>query len=309
MVMGYPAAGKSSIASAYTEQGFVYLNRDKAGGKVADLVPKMVAALKAGKDVVLDNTFPTVESRKPFLEAAKKFDVTVICDWLTATIEDAQFNACVRMIEREGRLLMPEEIKKHSSPNMFPTAVLFNYRKQFQAPTVAEGFHRVDRRPFMRGFPAKWTNAAIILDYDGTLRVSEDTNGAELKWPTDPKQVVVLPGRAAVLRKYEKEGYALLGVSNQSGVAKGSPTDEQARACFDITNRKLQVDIEYAYCPHNPAPINCYCRKPMSGLGVQFIMKHNLSPSDSIMVGDQTTDRTFASRCGFQFIHADDFFG
>ena len=91
MVMGFPSAGKSSVAKLYTDQGFVYLNRDKAGGKVIDLVPRMVAAMKDGKDVVLDNTFPTVESRRPFVAAAKANDIAVVCDWLTATIEDAQF--------------------------------------------------------------------------------------------------------------------------------------------------------------------------------------------------------------------------
>lgn len=304
LIMGYPASGKSSIAQSYVKQGSVYLNRDKAGGKVVELVPKMIAAINAGKDVVLDNTFPTVESRRPFVEAAKKHDTAIVCDWLTATIEDAQFNACVRMIERHGKLLMPDEIKANPSPNMFPTAVLFKYRKQFQKPTTAEGFDRVEPLPFLRCIPKEWVNAAVILDYDGTLR--ETKSGA--KWPSDPKDIKVPPRRTAVLRKKQRDGYIMLGVSNQSGVAKRLPSHEEAVACFEATNKMLKTDIEYAFCPHNPAPITCYCRKPMVGLGVAFIVKHKLNPSDCVMVGDQTVDATFAKRCGFQFVHADDFF-
>ena len=303
--MGYPSAGKSSIANFYKDQGFIWLNRDKEGGKVSDLVPKMIDALRKGKDIVLDNTFPTIESRKPFIVVAKKHDVTITCDWLQATIEDSQFNACVRMVKHYGKLLMPDEIKSNPSPNIFPPAVLFKYRKLFEQPTVAEGFGRIDKRPFVRNLPKKCKNAALILDYDGTLRRTKD--GA--KWPVDPQNIAILSGRIAVLRKYEKKGYALLGVSNQSGISKGALTHAQAKACFDATNRMLKMDIEYAYCPHSPAPISCYCRKPMSGLGVAFIMKHNLNPSECVFVGDQTTDKTFAGRCGFQFVHADDFFG
>ncbi|MFX1286823.1 MAG: HAD hydrolase-like protein [Promethearchaeota archaeon] len=43
-------------------------------------------------------------------------------------------------------------------------------------------------------------------------------------------------------------------------------------------------------------------------MGVQFIEKYHLDPSQCIMVGDMKTDQTFAERCGFQFINAQQFF-
>ena len=46
----------------------------------------------------------------------------------------------------------------------------------------------------------------------------------------------------------------------------------------------------------------------MPGMGVQFIEKYKLDPSQCIMVGDMKTDQTFAERCGFQFINAQKFF-
>ena len=46
----------------------------------------------------------------------------------------------------------------------------------------------------------------------------------------------------------------------------------------------------------------------VSGLGVHFIHKYKLDPSKCIMVGDMTSDRTFAKRLGFQFEWAKDFF-
>ena len=53
LVMGYPASGKTTVAEDYVNGGHLRLNRDPSGGRVADLVPDMVAALKSGKDVVL----------------------------------------------------------------------------------------------------------------------------------------------------------------------------------------------------------------------------------------------------------------
>ena len=50
------------------------------------------------------------------------------------------------------------------------------------------------------------------------------------------------------------------------------------------------------------------CFKPMPGMGAEFIEKYKLNPSECIMVGDMTSDKTFAKRCGFQFMDAEEFF-
>lgn len=207
-------------------------------------------------------------------------------------------------MRRENKILSEEEIKANKSPNMFPPVVLFKYKKEFQKPTVSEGFGLVEQREFVRRFPKIWTGKAVILDYDGTLR--DTISGA--KWPQDPNDVMVLPNRKEILDSYVKQGYMLLGASNQSGIAKGTPTEDVAVACFDKTNELLGHDIEVAYCPHKVPPINCYCRKPMPGMAVQFFHKYNLDPRQCIMVGDSTSDKTFATRSHMKFVHADEFF-
>lgn len=304
MIMGYPASGKGTVAAPLVENGYVHLNRDAEGGKVVDLVPKMTNLLAAGKNVILDNTFPTAESRKPFIEAAKKIKAEIVCAWLQSTIEDAQFNACVRMIKRKGRLLDPSEHKKEKDPNLFPVAVLFAYRKAFQKPDMSEGFTRIEPIKFKRVPLAGHTNKAVILDYDGTLRITKSGG----KYPLSPSDIEVFRDRAGVLKEYQRKGYLLLGASNQSGISHGELTETQARQCFEYTNRELGMNIDYSFCPHQPAPISCYCRKPMCGLGVTFIMKYKLNTSDCVMVGDLTSDHTFASRCGFQYADHREFF-
>lgn len=193
--MGFPASGKSTVAKEYEDQGYLILNRDTVGGKVAGLVPKLRELLRTEKKVLLDNTFPTVESRKPFLDVATEFDQDVTCLFMGTSIEDAQFNACQRMVRRHGKILTPDELKKAKDPNSFPPAVVFRYRKELQRPTTGEGFAEVKKIPFVREKDAAYKNAAIVFDFDGTLR--ETKSGAY--YPTDPKDVTLLPGRSKKL--------------------------------------------------------------------------------------------------------------
>lgn len=304
MIVSFPAGGKSTLAQEYIAQGFVHLNRDKQGGKVISLVPLMEDAVKQGKNVVLDNTFPTIESRKPFIDSAKRLGATIECKVLASSIEDAQFNAATRMVRKHGKLLSNEEIKQADDPNTFPVVVLFAYRKQYQEPTTAEGFDALIEVQFIRKIDPSYNKKALLLDYDGTLRVT--MSGA--KFPINPDDIMLLPDRAEILRKKKAEGYLLLGVSNQSGIAKGDFTEEAARKCFEKTNKLLGLDIDVAFCPHKVPPVSCFCRKPGVGMGVYFIEKYKLNAPQCIMVGDLTTDKTFAKRCDFKYIHADEFF-
>lgn len=324
IISGYPASGKSTLVEDYVKQGYHRLNRDEivaAGGKASigvmhAMLDKMIGDGKHGTKFVLDNLYGTKEHRAQVIEVAKKHKIPIRCVWVTTSIEDAQFNASLRMIRKFGRLLNPklgtepDEFAKFGAKDnaAIPPAVLFNYRKEFEKPTTAEGFAKVDAVPFVRKTDPAYTNKAIIIDYDGTVRTCNGGNG---KYPVKPSEVQIIPGVADVLKAYKAQGYILLGASNQSGIAKGDLTDAEARACFDRTNELLGLDIDVMYCPHRVGPpvgIGCYCRKPMPGMGVHFIEKYKLDASKTVMVGDMKTDSTFAARCGFQFINDQLFF-
>lgn len=306
MVLGPPASGKSTLTKQLvTSKGYVVLNRDTEGGKIVDLLPKMEALLQDKKSIVLDNLFPTIEVRKPFLDMAKKYGVPIHASLQKTSIEDATFNFVQRAIGILGAFPEPEAIKKSKHPNIFPPTVLFKYKKDFQKPTTAEGFVQVVEVPFVRKDDASFTNKAVIVDYDGTLR--ECINGND-KYPVTKEQIEMKPNRKATLQSYKDKGYLLLGCSNQSGIAKGELAYDKAVELFEYTNKQLGLDIEYRFCPHQSAPISCYCRKPQVGIGVEFMLKHKLSRKDTIFVGDMTTDKTFATRCGFQYVDQAEFF-
>lgn len=306
VVLGYPASGKSSWTARHLPH-HARLNRDAEGGTLDELLPKVAAALDAGRDVVLDNTYATPESRAPVIALGAARGVPVRCVWLDGSIEDAQRNAVTRMVQKYGRLLSPKELRAASrdDPNTFGPAVVFAHRKRFVAPSVAEGFAAVERVRFARApQDASYVNAALLLDFDGTLR---RTRSGE-KYPRTPDDVVVLPGRAELLRAWRDAGYRLLGVSNQGDVSRGKLSEADARACFARTVALLGVDIEVAFCPHTPAPITCWCRKPMPGFGVDYIERYKLDRDRTIMVGDMTSDETFAKRCGVRYVDAGRFF-
>lgn len=189
------------------------------------------------------------------------------------------YRAALAMYRQWGRLLAPDEISA--------------------AGFTVEGVRHAGplRDPTFDG-------RALILDYDGTLR----HNPAGGTYPAHPDQVNLLPGRREVLRRHADEGWLLLGVSNQSAVSRGEIDLTTARACFERTNQLLGLEIPVLFCPHTKQRIQCLCRKPMPGHGVQLIEEHRLDPRRCLFVGDRESDRQFADNVGFCFEWADDFF-
>jgi len=311
MMVGFPASGKGSATRSLANDGYTVINRDSEGGNLNNLLPKLDHLLSEGKSVVLDNTNISVEVRKPFIEVCKKHGIPIECWHIDTSIEDAQINALHRMWDRYRMIFhTAADIKAHvdanKDPNIFPVSALFAFRKNFEKPTVTEGFTAIKKIKFERQpLGSEYRHAAVIFDYDETLRTV--VNGA-YKYPTRPEEVSLLPGRAEKLQELANQGIIILGVSNQSGIAKGHLTAEMAEQCFRATNELLGVNIDFRYCSHSIPPVTCYCRKPGTGMAVELIRKYYLDPSKVIMVGDMTTDKTFATRAGFTYIDQADYF-
>ena len=314
LLMGMPASGKSTLVKSYENQGYYRLNRDDMGGSLDKLNQEMERLIAKGVTTfVLDNTYGNKKNRKEVLDIGQKHGFPVKCVWLKTSPEDAQFNAASRIIRKDFAACNNRSISDRLGPNMtkfvtgdgvVPAIAIFAYKKAFEKPTMAEGFSVIEEVEFVRVPFAGYNNSAIIFDYDDTLRKTKSGN----KYPVDPSDIELLPRRKEVVLALMKTGTLLLGVSNQSGVEKGDLTHKQAIACFDKTNNLLDVDIDYCFCPHHSFPIRCYCRKPLGGLGVYFIHKYKLDPKLCLFIGDATSDKTFAYRCGFKYVEAEEFF-
>ncbi len=297
LFVGYPGAGKSTLAARYADRGYEILNRDLEGGGLSIIRRLLEEKLASGaRKLVLDNTYPERASRFDVLETAWRHGVPVRCLWLRTSLEDAQVNAVERMIRRYGRLLSPEEMASVSrkDPNSFPPDAHFRFRERLEPPRREEGFSRIETLDFERMPRPERRGRGLLFEYDGVIRAAR---------PAHPAEVELLPNRREILRRHASAGFRLLGVSYQPHVP-----EEIARACFLRTNELLGLEIEVEFCPHGGGPPVCWCRKPLPGLGVLLIERHGLDPGKSLFVEASTADRGFASRLGIPTVPADQFF-
>ena len=309
VMMGIQGAGKSSEVARYLERGYARLNRDQLGGDLDGLVPRLGEMLGSGqRRVVLDNTYATRASRYAVIRKAHAHGVPVRCRFLATPIDEAYANVVLRILERYGKLLGPDDMKElaKDDPNLPPPAAMARWAASFEAPHEDEGFSVVEEIPFVRRVDPGFTRKGLLLDVDGTLR---KTKSGEI-FPRDPDDVLLLPGRRETLQRWVDQGYALFFVSNQSGIASEMVSREAAEGAFARTVALLGLPVaEVAFCPHPAFPVGCFCRKPLPGLGVSLIQRHQLSREHLIMVGDMDSDRDFARSLGVKYVAAEAFFG
>jgi histidinol-phosphate phosphatase family protein len=308
VLMGVQGAGKSSLVDAYVARGYVRLNRDLLGGDLDGLIPRLEELLASGPQrVVLDNTYATRVSRFPVIQKAHQHGVPVRCRFLATPIDEAYANVVLRILERYGKLLGPDEMKalQKTDPNLPPPAAMARWAASFEAPHPDEGFSLVEEIPFVRRVDPGFQGKGLLLDVDGTLR---KTKSGEI-FPRTADDVELLPGRREVLQRYVDDGYALFFVSNQSGVASGTLTAADADAAFARTVELLGLPVAaVAYCPHTAFPAGCFCRKPLPGLGISLVHTHKLAREHLIMVGDMDSDEAFARSLGVKYVAAEEFF-
>ena len=105
----------------------------------------------------------------------------------------------------------------------------------------------------------------VFLDRDGTIL-------NERRYLRDFKRLIIYPSAIKGLRRLQKNGFALVIVTNQSGVGRGYFSLAALKLVNRAFARKLQSEgIKLAgiyYCPHRPEA-GCKCRKPKPGLGIK----------------------------------------
>ena len=279
LVMGSPAAGKSTWVRGMVESGYRRLNRDQSGGRLADLAAALERGLAAGgRRFVLDNTYASRAARNRVLEAAWRHGAQVRCVWLDTSLEDAQVNAAARLIERHGQLLAGDELNRESrrDPSALPPRALFDYRRALEPPSDDEGFTAIETVRFERAAAPDRTARALIIEVD------------------------LLPASAGPLARWREEGWLLLATSWQPGIAAGETSAADVERGFAALRERLGLD-DIVYCPLGPGPPVCWCRKPLPGLGVALIERHRLDPASCRFVGQGPADRGFAARLGFEW--------
>lgn len=311
LICGLPGSGKTKLSNEYVKnENFLRLNCDDLGigyDKLLNLFEKSV--LNSG-NILLDNVFYSVEKRKPFIDLCHKLNKKISCIHVDTSFEDCQINILLRMKEKHNKYFFSaKEANEVKDPGVFPINVLFKFNKNFEKPSVLEGFDEITVLKFNRVWPVDYTNKALILDYDQNIRDTKVIGDEGRGYPIEKDEIIILPNRREKILKYKEAGYYLCGISNQSGVHKKILSFDKAKEMFEETNKMLGLDIDYTFCPHASHPIDCWCRKPQVGNLVYLIQKYKLDPQKCVFVGDRKTDETCAERLKMPFYYTNDFFG
>lgn len=154
---------------------------------------------------------------------------------------------------------------------------------------------------------AKWRRA-VFFDKDGTLL-------NDVPYNVDVDQMTLTEGAGFALSQLQQAGYAIVVISNQSGVAKGYFREEALQGVNDALSRLLRefgVHIAgFYYCPHHPAgsvvkyQSTCSCRKPAPGMLLKASHDLHLDVRKSWMVGDILDDIEAGNRAGCRTVLVD----
>ena len=134
---------------------------------------------------------------------------------------------------------------------------------------------------------------AVFLDRDGTINV--DTG-----YLHEIDDFQFIENAIEAMQAIKQMGYALIIVTNQSGIARGMFTEDQFMHLtewmdWSLADRGVDLDGIY-YCPHHPEGTvgefrqECNCRKPAPGMLLDAQKFLKIDMSNSYMVGDKLDD-------------------
>jgi D-glycero-D-manno-heptose 1,7-bisphosphate phosphatase len=134
---------------------------------------------------------------------------------------------------------------------------------------------------------------AAFLDRDGTVL-------EEAGYLDRLERLVFFPFAIDAIRLLNRAGYAVVVVTNQSGVGRGMYEEEFVQTAHGVIDERVRtgggrIDGFY-YCPHHPnAEVEryrreCDCRKPGPGMLRAAAAELGLDLSRSFAIGDKWTD-------------------
>lgn len=130
------------------------------------------------------------------------------------------------------------------------------------------------------------TQKVVFLDRDGTLNV-------DYGYVYKLSDLKLLPGTGEALQLFQKNGFKLIVITNQSGIGRGFYTLIDAVRFNNALNTELEkynVHIEeFFICTHAPED-KCICRKPSPFMVLEAIKKYHIDVGASYLFGDKLSD-------------------
>lgn len=139
----------------------------------------------------------------------------------------------------------------------------------------------------------KTMQRGVFLDRDGTIN-------REIGYLYKIEDFEFLPGVPEAIRLLNENGYQVVVVTNQAGIARGYYRENDVVLLHDYINGELQkagarIDAFY-FCPHHPTAgqgpyrTDCDCRKPKPGMILKAGNDLGIDPARSFMIGDKNDD-------------------
>ena len=136
--------------------------------------------------------------------------------------------------------------------------------------------------------------AYALLDRDGTIIVDK-------VYLRDPDGIEFAPGALEGLRLLRDAGFALVLITNQSGIARGYFDEATLAAVHARLEAMLAAEglalAAIEFCPHGPKD-GCACRKPEPGMIRAAMEKLGFGPERAVMIGDSDADMGAALAAG-----------
>ena len=180
----------------------------------------------------------------------------------------------------------------------------FPVRERFHDVGSEDGWRETDAWVHETGLWARLERArsgratnrpAVFLDRDGVLSEIRLDSGTP-RPPASVRDLRIVDGAREALEKLRKAGFALVVVTNQPDVPRGSTTREAVEEINAALRTRLPIDAVYV-CYHDTAD-GCDCRKPRPGMLRQAARDLGLDLSRSWLVGDRWVDVAAASAAG-----------
>lgn len=139
---------------------------------------------------------------------------------------------------------------------------------------------------------------ALFLDRDGVINVDK-----AYVFRIDDFEFI--PGIFELCRKYRSEGYLIIVITNQAGIARGLYTEkdfEELTLWMTDQFRDRGIEIAKVYhCPHHPYFTGpCDCRKPEPGMLLHAVRDFDLDISQCVLIGDKESDLEAGRRAGIK---------
>jgi D-glycero-D-manno-heptose 1,7-bisphosphate phosphatase len=142
---------------------------------------------------------------------------------------------------------------------------------------------------------------AIFLDRDGVL------NHEMNDYICRVEDFKILEYQIPPLKRLYDEGYLLIVITNQGGLALNRYTEDELNTMHNLLFEKYEEQgarfTHAYYCKHHPSVSgDCNCRKPKPGMLLEAIHTYHIDPKLSVMIGDKPRDVEAANAAGVKGI-------